>query len=132
MGRGPKKHLKRVNAPHAWLMNKLGGNFAVRPREGPHKLKDCIPLQIMLKDKLKIALNSKEVKEILHEREGNILVDKKVRRDNKFPMGFMDVIEIPKLKKMYRVLFDVKRRFIFHKINKDESNFKLCRIEKKF
>ena len=43
----------------------------------------------------------------------------------------MDVIDIPKLKKAYRVLYNVKGRFIFVKLNKKEASFKLCRIQKK-
>ncbi len=27
MTRGPKKHLKRLNAPKHWMLNKLGGIF---------------------------------------------------------------------------------------------------------
>lgn len=60
MGRGPKKHLKRVRAPHSWLMNKMGGNFAVRPSAGPHKLRESIPLQVMLRDKLGFAQTGRE------------------------------------------------------------------------
>ena len=43
----------------------------------------------------------------------------------------MDVIDIPKMDKSYRVLYDVKGRFIFNKITKKEASFKLCRVEKK-
>ena len=27
MTRGPKKHLKRINAPKAWLLDKMGGIY---------------------------------------------------------------------------------------------------------
>ncbi len=43
----------------------------------------------------------------------------------------MDVIDIPKLKASYRVLYDVKGRFVFIKLNKNQSKFKLCKIIKK-
>ena len=43
----------------------------------------------------------------------------------------MDVIDLPKCKLSYRLLYDVKGRFKFIKINKKESGFKLCRIQKK-
>ena len=49
MARGPKKHLKRVNTPKAWLLSKMGGIYASRPSQGPHKLRDCLPLAIVLK-----------------------------------------------------------------------------------
>lgn len=47
-------------------MDKLGGVFTVRPAQGPHKLRESLPLQIILRDKLKIALNAAEVDTILH------------------------------------------------------------------
>ena len=131
MARGPKKHLKRVTAPHSWLMNKMGGNFAVRPAQGPHRLRESIPLQVVLRDKLNIALTGREAQLILHQKEGLIKVDKKIRRNHKYPVGFMDVIEIPKMKANYRVLYDAKARFTFVKITDAEAKFKLCKIEKK-
>jgi len=44
MARGPKKHLKRIRAPKSWMMDKLGGVYTVRPAQGPHKLRESIPL----------------------------------------------------------------------------------------
>jgi len=31
MARGPKMHLKRLNAPKHWMLDKLGGVWAPRP-----------------------------------------------------------------------------------------------------
>jgi len=131
MARGPKKHLKRVAAPHSWLMNKMGGNFAVRPAQGPHRLRESIPLQVVLRDKLNLAVNAREAQVILNQKEGLVRVDKKIRRNHKYPVGFMDVIEIPKMKTNFRVLYDAKARFTFVKITDAEAKFKLCKIEKK-
>lgn len=131
MTRGPKKHLKRVHAPKTWMMNKLGGVFTVKPNAGPHKSRESIPLQIILRDKLKIALNGREAKVILNQKEGLVKVDKKVKKDTKYPCGIMDVIEIPKLGVSYRVLYDVKGRFTFTKIKKNEATYKLCKVVKK-
>lgn len=131
MAKGPKKHLKRIRAPKSWLMNKLGGNFAVRPSQGPHCLKHSIPLQIFLRDKIKVAMNGREADTILHQKEGLVQIDKKIRRDTKYPIGLMDVIDIPKMGTAWRCLFDVKGRFTFVKIKKQESNFKLCRVLRK-
>jgi RS4NT (NUC023) domain len=36
MVRGPKKHLKRLNAPRHWMLDKLGGVFAPKPAPGAH------------------------------------------------------------------------------------------------
>jgi len=131
MARGPRKHLKRVRAPKSWLMDKMGGVFAVRPAEGPHKLRESIPLQVILRDKLHFAKTGREVDVILHQKEGLVHIDKKIRRNPKYPVGLMDVIDLPKVGISYRVLYDVKGRFEFVKIKKAEASYKLCRIEKK-
>lgn len=34
MARGPKKHLKRINAPKHWMLDKLGGIFVSLPAGG--------------------------------------------------------------------------------------------------
>ncbi len=36
--RGPKKHLKRLNAPKHWMLDKMGGIYAPKPSCGPHKV----------------------------------------------------------------------------------------------
>ncbi|KAF9344065.1 40S ribosomal protein S4, X isoform, partial [Mortierella sp. AD094] len=50
--RGPKKHLKRLNAPKHWMLDKLTGTYAPRPTAGPHKLRECLPLIILLRNRL--------------------------------------------------------------------------------
>ena len=45
-------------------------------------------------------------------------MDGRVRKDPKFPLGFMDVFSIPKIRKQYRVLIDVKGRFVLREISK--------------
>lgn len=69
MARGPKKHLKRINAPKSWMLNKLGGTWATRPSQGPHKLRECLPLSILLKERLNYALNGRDVTLILNDKE---------------------------------------------------------------
>ncbi|XP_064134948.1 small ribosomal subunit protein eS4, Y-like [Loxodonta africana] len=68
MARGPKKHLKRVTAPKHWMLDKLTGVFAPRPSTGPHKLRECLPLMIFLRNRLKYALTGDEVKKICMQR----------------------------------------------------------------
>jgi len=128
MGRGPRKHLKRLNAPRRWMLGKLGGIWAPRPSSGPHKLRESLPLSLILRDRLKYALTRREVVMIVMRR--HVEVDKRTRTDINFPTGFMDVIEIAKTDEHFRVLYDVKGRFVLHAIEGDETNFKLCRVNK--
>jgi len=134
MARGPKKHLKRIYAPRSWMLNKTGGNWAARPSQGPHKLRESIPLTLILRRRLRYALTARESRIILNDNkmtDANIKIDGRVRRDEKFPAGFMDVLSIEKTGENFRILYDVKGRFILRAINSDEAKYKLCRIKHK-
>ncbi|KHJ94929.1 Ribosomal family S4e [Oesophagostomum dentatum] len=127
MARGPRKHLKRLAAPKHWMLDKLGGVFAVRPRSGPHKLRECLPINLFLRNRLKYALNYSEVKRIMRQRV--IKIDGKVRTDHKYPAGFMDVISIERTNETFRLLYDVKGRYTVHRITAAEGQFKLCKVK---
>ena len=68
MARGPKKHLKRLKAPKHWMLDKLSGVFAPRPSTGPHKMRESLPLMILLRNRLKYALTKRECQTILMNR----------------------------------------------------------------
>lgn len=127
MARGPKRHMKRMFAPSHWMLDKLTGVWAPRPSAGPHKLRECLPLIILLRNRLKYALNYKEAKTILIQRL--VKVDGKIRVDMKYPAGFMDVVTIEKTKEHFRLLYDTKGRFRVHKISPQEAAYKLCRVK---
>jgi len=128
MARGPKKHMKRLNAPKHWMLDKLGGTWAPMPSSGPHKRRECLPLIIFLRNRLKYALTKREVTSICMQRF--IKVDNKVRTDIKYPSGFMDVISIEKTNENFRLLYDTKGRFTVHRITPEEAKFKLCKVRK--
>jgi small subunit ribosomal protein S4e len=123
--------LKRISAPHHWLLSKVGGIYATKPSQGPHRLRECVPLNILLRNKLKLALNAREAKLIVMSKEGNIAIDGKIRKDPKYPCGFMDVVTLVRPKISYRLLYDYKGRFGLAKINSNEAEFKLCRIKRR-
>jgi len=129
MTRGPKKHLKRLNAPKHWMLDKLTGVYAPKPSPGPHKTRECLPLVIFLRNRLHYALTGTEVKKIL--QQDFVQVDGKVRRDPTFPAGFMDVVTIKKTNEQFRLIYDVKGRFTVHRITPEEARYKLCRITRK-
>ena len=93
------------------------------------QLKNHYHLLIVVRDILKVADNAREAKIIINN--GDILVDGRARKDYKYPVGFMDVIEIPKSEKVYRVLPDHKGRLVLHSISKKNAEFKLCMITDK-
>jgi len=130
MARGPKKHMKRLNAPRHWNLGKMGGVWASRPSTGPHKLRECLPVSVILRERLKYALTNKESMQICMER--CVKVDGKVRTDHCFPAGFMDVVELEKANDRFRLMYDVKGRYVLHRIDREEAQFKLCRVNKVF
>ena len=127
--KGIRKHQKRLSAPRHWMLSKVGGIWATKPSTGPHRLRECIPLSIILRNKLKLALTGREAKLIVNAKDGNIAIDGKIRKDFKFPVGFMDVLTIIKTKSYYRVLYDSKGRFGLHKISAGEAEYKLCKVK---
>merc|ERR1711915_33437 len=129
MGRGPRKHLKRLAAPKSWLIDLKKGVFAPRPSTGPHKLIESIPLNLIISDKLNLAMTSKEICHILSNKL--ILVNNRIRKDLKFPIGLFDVLHIPKTKESYRILYNTSGRFILHKINDQEKEYKLTTVTRK-
>jgi len=120
--------MKRLAAPSHWLLDKLSGSYAPRPSPGPHKLRECLPLVVFLRNRLKYALNGREVKSILMQRL--VKVDGKVRTDPTYPAGFMDVITLEKTGENFRLVYDTKGRFTIHRISDEEASFKLCKVKR--
>jgi len=127
--RGIPKHLKRLNAPKHWMLGKMGGDWAPHPSPGPHKLRECLPLVVLLRNRLKYALTRKETQLIVAQRV--VKVDRKVRTDLNFPAVFMDVIQIDRTNDKFRLLYDNKGRFTTVPIDEEETKFKLLKIKKK-
>jgi small subunit ribosomal protein S4e len=85
-------------------------------------------MMLILRNKLRYALTGSEVTKIVNQRL--IKVDGKVRTDATFPTGFMDVITIERTGEFFRIHYDVKGRFILHRITAEEAEYKLCRVKK--
>ena len=117
--------LKRYLIPGYWKIPKKVNTFVAKPLPGPHRISECFPLQVVIRDVLKYAQTAKEVKAILNSEK--VLIDKKVRKEPKHPVGLMDVIEIPEAKKYFRVLVN-KSGFYLDSIKETEADKKLCKI----
>ena len=119
---GSRKHLKTYKAPKTWPIHPKEDTWTVKPSAGSHSIENSLSLTLVIRDILKLADNSREAKRIINS--GNVLVDGRVIKDYKFPVGFMDIIEIPKTGEVYRVLLDKKGRLQLNKIEetKTETN----------
>lgn len=117
-------HLKRISAPRDWAINRKERVFIARPMPGPHGLDSCITLIHLIKDLLSQARTKKEVKYILSNKK--VLINKVPRNDHRFPVGIMDIVEVPELKEKYILLFDQNGRLALNPVA--DSSTKLSKI----
>ena len=120
--------MKRLAAPSHWMLDKLSGTYAPRQSAGPHKLRESLPLVVFLRNRLKYALNGREVKAIMMQQ--HVQVDGKVRTDTTYPAGFMDVITLEATNEHFRLVYDVKGKFAVHRISAEEASYKLGKVKK--
>lgn len=126
--KGESKGLKRKPAPKFWPIHRKEKVWTVKPSSGPHATNNSLPLAIILRDILGYAKTRKEAKTII--ANGKVYVDGKIRVKDDFSVGLMDVISIPEINRYFRIL-PAEKGLILKEIGKEESSFKLCRIEGK-
>ncbi|KAF0401391.1 40S ribosomal protein S4 [Gigaspora margarita] len=99
--------------PSHWILNKHTGTYnnkkTPRPSSGPHKLRECLPLVIFLRNSLKYALIKKEIQ--------SILMQCLVKVDEKNSENF-------------HLIYDTKGWFTIHKITTDEATYKLTKVKR--
>jgi small subunit ribosomal protein S4e len=120
-------HQKRIAAPRSWKIKRKASHWSVDPLPGPHPKDRSMPLLLLVRDMLKLADNSREAKRILNE--GNVVVNGKVRKEHKFPIGIFDILSVPQLKAHYMVLLDKKGKLSLIEISEDAASRKLCRVD---
>jgi len=127
--KGNKRHVKRFNTSKYTHIDKKNGKYYLNTRAGTHPKRVSIPLGSLLRDILKVVDNLTEARKIIKMKK--VLVDGVVRTEPRFPVGLMDIVEIPDLEKIYRILPKAKKGLVPQEVDKKESDFKLCRIENK-
>ncbi len=120
------KHLKRLAAPKTWNVDRKGLKFIIKTVAGPHNLENGIPLGILLKETSNYASTTKDVKKILHSND--IKIDKKVRKNFRFPVGLFDIVEFTNINEYFRVILNKKGKLDMIKIKKEETPLKPCKI----
>lgn len=121
-----KDHLKRYATPKTWNIKKKGIVFITRPKPGAHPISLSMPLSVVLKNLVKCANTTKEVKKLLHNNE--ILVDGKRVKEHRIPVGLMDVISLMPTKQNFRIVFDAKGKLKVSETDGKESKLKISKI----
>ncbi|OPY43287.1 MAG: 30S ribosomal protein S4e [Methanosaeta sp. PtaU1.Bin016] len=112
----------------SWPIARKTKKWVAKTSPGPHSSQESIPLVTVIRDMLKLVDNAREAKRVLYE--GKVLVDGKVQKDYKLPVGIFDVISIPLLDQQYRMLKDARGMFYLSLLEPGTVR-KLARIENK-
>jgi small subunit ribosomal protein S4e len=123
-----KAHIKRINAPKRWDVLRKTYTFITRPNAG-RDFSLCIALNAVLKEMLNKTQTTKESKYLIKNQ--GVLVNGKLVYDEKFPVGFLDVISFPALGESYRLFVNTKNKLFLLKIKEEEKNLKLSKVSDK-
>lgn len=126
---GGSRVTKREEAPAFWRIKKKVKEFTITPSPGPHPKKECYSLGVLIRDVLNLTSNMRETKALI--KEGKVLVDGVIRKDLGFPLGLMDIIEIPSIKKVYRLVPQKNLPLYPLEIDPKERELKLCYVKRK-
>lgn len=119
--------LKRQKAPRFWDIRRKESQFILGPRAGPYSKSKCYPLGVILRDVLHLSANSKETRNILNS--GQIKIDGVIRRDPRFGVGIMDVLEITSNNDAFRMIPRGSRLLV--PVKTKENTIKLLKITSK-
>lgn len=122
------RHQKRVTVPVSWPISKKTHAWVAKTSPGPHSAANSMPLVMVVRDMLKLVDNAREARMALHE--GKVLVDGKVQKDYKLPIGIFDVISVPAKNEQYRMLKDEKGMFYLSLLESGTVK-KLARVQNK-
>ncbi len=91
-------HANRRSIPKTWPIPKKAHPY-IHVQKSSNKKEHSVSLVIILRDMLKRSQNFKETKKVI--RSGEMKVNGKIRKNEKFGVGLFDILEIPKLNKSY-------------------------------
>lgn len=129
MGSKEENHLSRLAMPKTWKIAKKTNKWIILPNPGAHPRNMGFPLTLILRDMLGYAKTAKETRAILRNQE--VLVDGIRRKDTHFIVGVMDVIEIPAVKKYFRVLISTKGHLALFETDAADAKIKPCKVKGK-
>ena len=121
-----KRHLKGIAVPRTWNIHRKENVFVTRPHPGAHPMLYSMPLNLIMKELIKCAQTTREVRYILKMRQ--VLGDGVRRAEYKLPVGLMDVVSLPDIGEQYRIVLNQKGKLAAVPIAKDEATVKPCRV----
>jgi small subunit ribosomal protein S4e len=124
-----QRHISRLAAPRPWQVARKATKWIAKPTSGPRTKTEGIPLVVLLRDVVGMIENQRELKYLINTKQ--ILVNGKIYRDTKFPVGLFDVISFPTVKKHYRVVLTTLGKLQATEISEKEANTLLLQVNEK-
>jgi small subunit ribosomal protein S4e len=121
-----KRHLKRINAPKTWKIQRRGIKFITKSNPSGMSKNLSVPVANVLKYELKLAKSIKEVKYLIFI--GEVLINGKQVTDYRAPLCFTDTITIKKTDMHYRITINTNGILRPVAISKEESGLKIIKI----
>ncbi len=82
-------HLKRLNMPRTWKLERKNFKFMIRPDAGKD-FELSMPLLPILRDVLKVVATAKEARFVINQ--GSVLINQKKAKRTQQPVGLFDVL----------------------------------------
>ena len=120
------RQLKRERSPSFWPIHRKEHTWAPRSRPGPHAREKSLPLVVIVRESLGLANTAKEATKIISA--GKVKVDGVVRRDRRFPVGLMDIVQIDGVSKAFRALPQPNKGLVLSPTQDKETAYKICKI----
>jgi small subunit ribosomal protein S4e len=98
---GNSRHLNRLASSRYAKLSKKTAKYLAKPAPGRHKLLRSVALLALLRDKLGVAANASEARKII--KGGGVQVNGRRVSDDRYPVGFGDVVELVQTKEAYAV-----------------------------
>lgn len=99
--KGNNRHIKRIASDNYVHVERKVKKYVVKPDAGRHTGNSSIALITVLKEKLFLAKNSFEARRAI--KSGEIQVNGKVVKQERYPLGFGDIIHVVPAKSEYIV-----------------------------
>ena len=117
-------HMKRLAAPRKWPIQRKVSVWITKQSAGAHSVETSMSAVTVLRDLVGACDTAREAKKIIGNRE--MFVNGKAVKNPKAPVGFMDVITVPKMNLAFRMLLTDKGKLTIVAIDEAETSFVIC------
>ncbi len=128
--KGNSRHVKRLAASRYMGIERKTSAYVVKPKPGRHGGESSIAITTVLREKLHVADNASEAKALL--KAGKIFVNGSVVKEEKYPVGFWDIIFLKPSESYYKIGIGRHGIFTIEKATKKDSDERTRKVIGKF